>query len=51
LLTDEEVRDTISTFRNEMMAKQMAQMKESAEKNKKEGGPPFSQRTRKKKAS
>ncbi|MBI5057987.1 MAG: FKBP-type peptidyl-prolyl cis-trans isomerase [Nitrospirae bacterium] len=37
LMTDEEMRDTISTFRNEMMAKQMAQMKESAEKNKKEG--------------
>ncbi|MBI4849070.1 MAG: FKBP-type peptidyl-prolyl cis-trans isomerase [Nitrospirae bacterium] len=37
LMTDEEMRDTISSFKNEMMAKQMAQMKEAAEKNKKEG--------------
>lgn len=37
LMTDEEFRETMTNFRNEMMAKQVARMKELAEKNKKEG--------------
>lgn len=37
LMTDEEFRETMTNFRNEMMAKQMAHMKELAEKNKKDG--------------
>jgi FKBP-type peptidyl-prolyl cis-trans isomerase FklB len=37
LITDQELRETMTNFKNEMMAKQMERMKEVAEKNKKEG--------------
>jgi len=37
LMTDQEFRETMTNFKNEMMAKQMERMKEIAEKNKKEG--------------
>lgn len=37
LMTDQEFRETMTNFKNEMMAKQMERMKELAEKNKKEG--------------
>ncbi|MBI5409700.1 MAG: FKBP-type peptidyl-prolyl cis-trans isomerase [Nitrospirae bacterium] len=37
LMTDEEVRETMTNFRNEMMVKQTAHMKEMSDKNKKEG--------------
>jgi len=37
LMTDEEIRDTMTNFRNEMKAKQEKRMGEAAEKNKKEG--------------
>ncbi|MBI5098245.1 MAG: FKBP-type peptidyl-prolyl cis-trans isomerase [Nitrospirae bacterium] len=37
LITDQEFRETMTNFKNEMMAKQMERMKEIAEKNKKEG--------------
>lgn len=37
LMTPEEIRETLADLRNEMMAKQMSQRKELADKNKKEG--------------
>ncbi|MBI5739086.1 MAG: FKBP-type peptidyl-prolyl cis-trans isomerase [Nitrospirae bacterium] len=37
LMTEQELRDAMTIFRNEMMAKQTAQLKELSEKNKKEG--------------
>jgi FKBP-type peptidyl-prolyl cis-trans isomerase FklB len=37
LITDQEFRETMTNFKNEMMAKQMERMKEIADKNKKEG--------------
>lgn len=37
LMTEEEFRETMMNFRNELMAKQMERMKEVAEKNKKDG--------------
>jgi FKBP-type peptidyl-prolyl cis-trans isomerase FklB len=37
LMTDQELRETMTNFKSEMMAKQMERMKELAEKNKKEG--------------
>jgi FKBP-type peptidyl-prolyl cis-trans isomerase FklB len=37
LMTEEEFRETMTSFRNEMVAKQMARAKELSEKNKKEG--------------
>ena len=37
LITDQEFRETMTNFKNEMMAKQIERMKEIAEKNKKEG--------------
>ena len=37
LMTDQEFRETMTNFKDEMMAKQMERMKEIAEKNKKEG--------------
>lgn len=37
LLTEEEARETLNAFRNQMMAKQQEQVKAAGEKNKKEG--------------
>ena len=37
LMTDQEMRDTITTFQKEMMAKQQEQTKQMGEKNKKQG--------------
>ena len=37
LMTDEEIRDTMTNFRNEMKTKHEDRMREAAEKNKKEG--------------
>lgn len=37
LMTDEQFREVMTNLRNEMMAKQIARMKELADKNKKEG--------------
>jgi FKBP-type peptidyl-prolyl cis-trans isomerase FklB len=37
LMSDEEFRETMEGFRNDMMAKQMQRMKEIADKNKKDG--------------
>jgi len=37
LMTEQELRESMTLFRNEMIAKQMSQLKELSEKNKKEG--------------
>jgi len=37
LMTEQELRESMTLFRNEMMTKQMAQLKELSDKNKKEG--------------